>query len=219
MSTNSINIIYFHGKPCSGKDTQAELLSNSLKKTEKISTGEIFRGALSQEGRYAKYYKDLEKDIETVKNGGFIEDGTIVNIVKKEIRRCFKEGKRNFVFTGFPRTLNQSNLFNEMLLELNDRFYINENHFFLDISDETATKRSEERLRLNLKQGLKLRDEDRTEAFVKRLDIFREKTLPMILNIKESGRLKTINGEGRIEIIETEIALYLGRILSGKERR
>ncbi|MBU0998433.1 nucleoside monophosphate kinase [Patescibacteria group bacterium] len=215
---NDINIICFHGKPCAGKDTQANKLISTFNDSIKISTGEIFRGAKSKKGDFAKYYLALEKDIEVVNAGGLIRDEVITPIVGEVIENNISEGKRTFLFTGFPRTSPQVKEFNKMLPNLNSNL-IKEKHIFLDISDETAIKRSEIRKEGAIFNNQKTRTEDETNAFLKRLEDFKGLTLPMIKQIKKSGKLITIDGEKTIDEVSFETLASLGLIQTSKERR
>jgi len=92
MEKQKLHIIYFHGLPCAGKDTQAEILLSKSEKPVKISTGEIFRGAIKQTGKHAKYYPYIEEDIENVFKGGLIENHIHLKIdgetaIKRSVKR------------------------------------------------------------------------------------------------------------------------------------
>jgi len=216
MEKQKLHIIYFHGMPCAGKDTQAEMLLNESEKPVKISTGEIFRGAIKQTGKHAKYYPYIEEDIENVFKGGLIQDKNIIEVVRLEIKQVIDEGKRTIIFTGFPRTSNQSSLFDQLVSQLKDKYDIEENHIHLKIDGETAIKRSVKRMNDREKSGLDIRKEDRD--FGKRLVEFKEKTLPMIEKLEKEGRLITIDGAQKIEKVTQEINIHLEGFKPGKER-
>ena len=216
MEKGKLHIIYFHGMPCAGKDTQADKLLNQSEKPVKISTGEMFRGAISQTGKYAKYYPYIEEDIPTVLDGGLIRDKNIIEVVRLEIEQVIDEGKRTIIFTGFPRTLNQSIRFDQLVSELKDKYDMKEKHIHLKIDGETAIKRSVERMNETKRLGLKIRKEDRD--FGKRLAVFKDKTLPMIEELKTKGRLIIIDGTPKIEEVTREINMHLEGFKPGKER-
>lgn len=214
-----VNVICFHGKPCAGKDTQAEILLNEFNNSIKISTGEIFRGAKNKEGEFAKYHETLKEDIEVVNAGGLIRDEVIIGIVGEVIKNYISEGKSTFIFTGFPRTVPQVDKFNQMLLDFNSDYHIKKTHFFLDISNKIAIERSQIRREEDILCNQKPRTEDEPIAFFKRLMVFDNLTLPMINQIKESEKLLTLDASKTINEISLETLTSLGILRSNKERR
>jgi len=213
-----LKIIVPFGKPCSGKDTQSEKLLNFLDASIKISTGEILRSAQNQEGEFKEYYEDLKADFEEVNKGGYIKDEHILGVVKKVLAKYLLEGKRTFVFSGFPRTIPQEEIFGEMLNELSSKFNITRKNFLLNVSDETARERSQKRINENIKDGIPPRPEDMGENFEIRLTKFKEKTEPLISHLKEKNNLIVVDGSLPPEEVFPEIYLHLEGFQSGKER-
>jgi adenylate kinase len=219
MSIENLNIITLYGKPCSGKDNLAEKLLLIFDKSIKISTGEILRGAQEQKGVYAKYYDDLKEDFENVNNAGYIKDENVIKVVKKVMEECISEGKRSFIFSGFPRTINQYDIFNTMLIDLNQRFSIKENYFELEISDDIAKERASKRIESDLRKNVSPRKEDLDGKFDKRLLEFEEKTLPMIRYIESINRLIKIDASKSKDQVFSEVLIHLEGVHPGKERR
>ena len=218
MEKQKLHIIYFHGMPCAGKDTQADKLLNQSEKPVKISTGEIFRDAIKQTGQYAKYYSYIEEDKETVFNGGLIQDKNIIEVVRLEIKQVINEGKRTIIFTGFPRTSEQSSRFDKIVSRLSNEYHIDEKNVYLKIDGGTAIKRSVKRADDAEKFGSDIRKEDDPKKFGKRIVEFKEKTLLMIEKLKEKGRLITIDGTQEIKNVAQEINVHLEGFKPGKER-
>lgn len=203
---NSTNFIYINGKGSCGKDTQAELIVEKLgEKTIKLSTGDIYREARDGTGEYGKYHDLIAPFIEEVdKNGGYVSDEVIFNIVKVVVFDKLLEGKETLVFTGFPRTIIQQELMDELTKSLDgaDSQYI---HF--DISDKTSRERATIRRQKSKEQNLPIRPDDQEEVVERRLKTFKELTYPMLLHLDRQSRLISINAEGTIEDIEKETSL------------
>lgn len=102
---SSLNFIFINGRGSSGKDTQADKIVEQNPHAIRISTGDIYRGAKTQEGQYAKFYKQIEPYIERVDKGGLLPDEVMLPIVNQVIEGHIQDGKNTFIFTGFPRTI------------------------------------------------------------------------------------------------------------------
>jgi len=213
-----LKIIVPFGKPCSGKDTQSEKLLNFLDASIKISTGEILRSAQNQEGEFKEYYEDLKADFEEVDKGGYIKDEHILGVVKKVLAKYLIEGRKTFVFSGFPRTIPQEEIFEEMLNKLGSNFNITRNNFLLNVSDETARERSQKRIDENIKDGIPPRPEDMGENFEIRLTKFKEKTEPLISHLKGKNNLIVIDGSLSSKEVFSKIYSHLEEFYLGKER-
>jgi adenylate kinase family enzyme len=209
-----LTFIFINGRPCAGKDTQADLIVEALGSSAvKISTGEIFRGAKANKGEYAKYHDALEFCVSHVDSGGLIPDKDIVAIVEKVIRDKVEGGITTLVFTGFPRTIGQ-------LREIDRLFKDDIKHFLsFEVSEETAKSRAELRIDSDLKKGVPPRPEDMGDSFMKRQVEYSTKTLPMLKRLDMEGRLHKIDGEREIEKIrqETEGVIKGERFLTHKE--
>lgn len=207
---SSINFIFINGKGSCGKDTQADILINSLGKTAiRLSTGDIYREARDGTGEYGKYHDLIAPFIEEVdKNGGYVSDEIIFNIVKVVVFDKLSEGKESLVFTGFPRTIIQQELMDELIksLEGADSQYI---HF--DISDEVSRERAAIRRRTDKKQNHPIRPDDQEEVVERRLKTFKELTYPMLLKLDIEGRLICIDAEGTIADIEKETSVRISK--------
>lgn len=178
------------GAPGSGKGTQAELLSKSLK-IPHISTGAILRSQASLDPKLRKIMAE----------GKFLSDEMMLSIIKKR----FKESdcKKGWILDGYPRTTVQAeNL--EAILSKTPKVLL----LVLD-DDEIKIRLSNRRTCENCgaiyhlinnppevenkcdQCGGKLyqRDDDKPEVIKNRLKIYHEKTAPLISFYKEMGAL------------------------------
>jgi len=200
-----LQFTFWLGKSASGKDTQAEIIEGKLPNTIRRSTGDIFRSAKYGVGEFAKYHSILEPYINNVDSGGLIPDEPIVNIVNEVILEDIKAGKRTFLYTGFPRTVIQLNLIDEMFRNIsNTDFEIKTDYIYYSVTDETARERAEKRYQFALDMGETPRDDDTPEAFEKKLQDFYKLTKPLIQRLSIEDRLTIINSEKTIPEIEIE---------------
>ncbi len=104
-----MNAIILLGPPGAGKGTLAESLRDETDFIH-VSTGDMLRAAIkagSPIGPGAKVF--MEK-------GELVPDPVILSIIKERIAQA--AGDARFMFDGFPRTLEQAKLFDQLLTEI-----------------------------------------------------------------------------------------------------
>jgi len=198
------------GPPGSGKGTLAELFCNATKIVP-ISTGNIFRKHIADQDELGKQVKEL------VDKGKFVSDELTIKIIKKRLAQ--EDVKDSFLLDGFPRTLNQA----RNLLEITSLT----GAIFIQLTDEEVIRRLSRRrvcptcgasyhLDFNKpkeeglcdidKQKLIIREDDKPEIVVKRLQIYKDKTEPIINLLKEKNiPMKTVRGNYDIKTESQEI--------------
>lgn len=213
MGKSQLQFIFFLGKSAVGKDTQAEIVEKRIPNAIRRSTGDIFRSAKYNIGEFAKYHNILEPYINNVDSGGLIPDEPIVNIVNEVILEDIKAGKRTFLYTGFPRTVIQLNLIDEMIAKMSKAgFEIKTDYIYYSVSDDTAKERARKRYQQEL------RDDDKPESFDKKLQDFYSLTKPLVQRLLIENRLIAINAEKSISEIEDETTTRLLGV-GGRERK
>lgn len=182
-----MNIILI-APPAAGKGTQSELICNKYD-IKHISTGDLIRAVINSNN---------EKSIElkkTIEQGKLVSDEFVLDLIKDEI----KDGN-SYIFDGFPRTVNQAKLFDELLEKLNKKIdYV----IYLDINKEMASKRILGRLSCSncgkvyndqIEESmpkingicddcnieLSKRNDDNEETFNKRFDTYMSETKPLL---------------------------------------
>ena len=196
------------GAPGAGKGTQALRIAEQYG-VPHISSGDIFRKNLKEGtelGLRAKAYMD---------EGLLVPDELTTDLVISRLRE--EDCKDGYVLDGFPRTLPQARALSEKLKSEGTRI-----DFALDIevSDEEIVSRVSGR-RICPKCGagfhtlynkpqidsicdicgaeLKMRDDDRPETVLKRLEVYHAETEPLIAYYKEEGILRTVDGSQSID--------------------
>lgn len=208
------------GPPGAGKGTQGKLLRERFEACQ-ISTGDILRKAVADKtplGKEAESY---------LSRGELVPDDVIVRLVGERLKQ--KDCANGFVLDGFPRTLPQAESLEEILktmaLPLNAVLSIQVPHDV--IVQRLAGRRNCQNCgalyHVNFDPpsngetcdrcdgGLQQRDDDREETITTRLQVYESQTAPLANYYRERGKLREINGVGKVEDIEKRIVEALGR--------
>ncbi len=193
------------GPPGAGKGTQAQLLVERYQLTH-VSSGEIFRHNLRRGtplGLQAKEYMD---------RGELVPDEVVIDIMLNKIMSIHAD--EGFILDGFPRNTRQAEDLEEALIlkarnvdrvlhidvpedELSRR--LGGRHVCRDcqapytITDSTNISACE---RCN--GELYQRDDDRPEAVQKRIDVYRDETMPVLDFYRQRGLLSDIPGQNSV---------------------
>ncbi|OFM57208.1 adenylate kinase [Corynebacterium sp. HMSC058E07] len=167
------------GPPGAGKGTQASLLSDALK-IPHISTGDLFRANISQGtdlGKQAQEYMDAGKLVPTSVTANMVRD-----------RLSQDDAANGFLLDGFPRTIEQAELLEQMLQE--DGYSLDAVINYV-VSEDVVVDRM-------LARG---RNDDNEDTIRTRLEVYRNETAPLIDHYKDI--LLNIDAEGTVEDIST----------------
>lgn len=197
-----MNIIML-GAQGTGKGTVAGIISEQIGLPQ-ISTGDIFRKNISE-----KTPLGVEAD-KYISKGNLVPDDITVPMV--EDRLTWDDAKNGVILDGFPRTIEQAEKLDEILSGLGKKvdLVINLVTPKEEIIDRMLTRRvctnQECKATYNTKlhppkvegicdkcgSPLKQRDDDSNpEAIKRRLEIYEEKTAPLVEYYQEKGVLKT----------------------------
>lgn len=168
------------GPQGSGKTTQAKILAEKLG-YKYLGTGEMFREIIQKkESGYEKLVALFEK-------GELVDDATTCELVKNILNK--PEFLNGVVVDGYPRTVNQKNIFDP---EFDIIIYIK-------VSDEIAITRLTQRGRAD----------DTTEIIKKRLELYHHETGPLLDIFLNEGKLWVVDGEQSIEQVTKQIFKHL----------
>jgi adenylate kinase len=187
-----IPCIILAGPPGCGKGTQAKLVSKGMR-WKHVSTGDILRTSDN---------KEVKK---MMKTGELLPD----ELVGKELISYLKDYSKHhdpkgFIFDGYPRNLSQRDIFDEIckVNKLN-LVYV----FFLNAPESLLKKRITDR---GKKSG---RSDDKSEkAFEKRMEEYKEQTLPMIESMRNGGNFLEISANKDMDEISSMIFKKLSEI-------
>lgn len=201
------------GPPGAGKGTQAAVLSENLK-IPHISTGDIFRANIkggTPLGLLAKSYID---------SGRLVPDDVTIDIVGS--RLADEDCNTGFIMDGFPRTIPQARMFDEMLNNCNASV---EAVINITADDNVIVKRLSGRRMCSCgrtyhvdnnppkvegvcdvcNSKLYIRDDDKEETVKERLRTYHEQTSPLIDYYQKKGILRNFDGTKPIEVTTGEI--------------
>ncbi|HPW90586.1 MAG TPA: adenylate kinase [Paludibacteraceae bacterium] len=176
-----LNIVIF-GPPGSGKGTQSKLIAEKYQLVH-LSTGDMLRAEIARGTEVGKQVDKL------ISNGNFAPDDIIIDMINHEIN-AHKQNCNGFIFDGFPRTVAQAKALDVLLAEHDKKLTL-----MLDLHVEENVLI--ERL---LKRGLTSgRADDNLEVIKKRLEIHKEKSLPVLNYYKNTGRYVSVPNSSTIE--------------------
>ena len=212
-------IIFIYGLPGCGKGTQSLLLKERMSFIH-LSTGDIIRDII-------KNKKDGWEVLNKYSSSGYLVPDEIVNDLF--MRAIDEKGYgHNYIIDGYPRTINQLKLIEK---NLEDKKDIDILHIYLSCSEESIIRRITSRrtcmgcgtiYNINLDNDLEKcklcgaqlyqRVDDSYEVIKNRIDEYTSKTIPVILQLKNEGKLIEINGEREAEDIYVDVV----NIIKGK---
>lgn len=177
--------LLFLGPPGAGKGTQAQLLAGRRSLLH-LSTGELLRAEVSAGS-------ELGREAEAVMaRGELVSDRLVLAIVRHRL----EEHRGGWVLDGFPRNLAQAEALDALLQELGQQIEL---VVLLELDDAALIQRL-------LDRG---RDDD-TEAVIRnRLEVYREKTSPLVDHYRERGQLREVEASGSIDAIGDRIDALL----------
>ena len=207
------------GAPGAGKGTQAKMIAEKYS-IPHISTGDIFRANIkngSELGKKAKSFID---------KGQLVPDELTLDLIMDR----FKEDdcKNGYVLDGFPRTIPQAEALDEALKANGEKvdFAID-----IDVPDENIVRRMGGRRACvncgatyhivysptkvegkcdKCGEELIVRDDDKPETVLSRLEVYHNQTQPLIDYYNEQGILKSVDGTIDMKDVFNEIVKILG---------
>mgnify|MGYP001177328831 FL=1 len=179
------------GPPGCGKGTQSKLLverNNFLQ----LSTGDLLREETSN--RESRYGEEINR---IMKNGDLVPDKIVIDLIIEKITNF---SDQNLIFDGFPRNINQASVLDQSL----DSISVNLDHAILiDVDFGILEERIKNRVKENNNQ--QQRQDDNLETLLKRIEVYKKDTFPIIDYYKKKGILKTIDGMKSIDEVSNEI--------------
>lgn len=208
-----IRIILF-GAPGVGKGTQAKILSSRLN-IPHISTGDILREAVKNKSPLGIQASEI------MSRGELVPDELMIEIIKYTLNQ--EKCKNGFILDGFPRTLNQAKVLEQLLsdLKLNNIFHINlnanEEEIIRRLTNRRACKVCQSIFSLNEIQykekcpvcnspnSFYQRDDDKEDVIRNRLEVFKQTTQQVLDYYDRKGTLINVNGLAPIDEVTSQI--------------
>jgi adenylate kinase len=195
-----LHLIIF-GPPGSGKGTQSCRIVSKYKLIH-ISTGDLFRKEMARG-------TDLGREIAM-----FIDKGMLVpdDIVIKELQQAVDEYccDSGFIFDGFPRTLAQAQMLDNMLEGMEKPVDL---VLSVEVSEEELTKR------LMGRSEDSGRSDDNADIIKKRIEVYKAQSMPLISFYSRQGKLVKVNGMDPVDDVFEKISLAVDTYIEKKEIR
>ena len=177
--------LIFLGAPGAGKGTQAARISAALA-VPAISTGDIIRTAIKEGAPLGVQFKSY------IDKGSLVPDELVCAMVKERLAQ--PDCANGFILDGFPRTIEQAKFLDENGINI-DRVVD------IEVSDDDIVKRmggrrfcpqcqrtyhvlynkpAEEGVCDDCKVALCIRDDDKPETVLHRLEVYHAQTEPLI---------------------------------------
>jgi adenylate kinase len=179
--------IVLMGPPGAGKGTQAVVVAERLG-IPHISTGEIFRGHLAQGtplGIAAGMYME---------RGNYVPDRITNAMVRNRLAQ--PDAAEGFLLDGYPRTLDQVAVLDEMLADVGLKL---DHVVELTVNTDEVVKRLLKRAQ---EQG---RADDTEEVIRRRMEVYVEQTEPLTTVYAQQGLLVHVDGMGGIDEVRDRV--------------
>jgi len=190
-----VNFLIF-GPPGSGKGTQSVRLAEKFNLIH-LSTGDMLRAEITAGTELGKKMSLI------MSKGELVPDEVVIEMIAYKIDHS--KGSAGFLFDGFPRTVAQTVSLEKML---NDRGMKIDQMLVLDVDHDELVKR------LIARAELSGRPDDKDPAVIEnRIDVYKEKTEPIINYCNQKGLYQPVNGMGTIDDIFKRLSDYMKKLV------
>jgi adenylate kinase len=204
------------GAPGAGKGTQAKFICEKYN-IPQISTGDMLRNAIksgSKLGLQAKAVMD---------SGALVSDEIVISLVQERIKQ--DDCRNGFLFDGFPRTIAQADSlavagitvntvieidvpFPEIIARLSGRrVHIASGRTYHVVYNPPKEENKDDITH----EELIHRDDDKKDTVIKRLEVYRQQTEPLInyYSHRQDVRYIRINGNQNVEAVKQQIIEFI----------
>ena len=200
--------LLLYGAPGSGKGTQANMLRTRFG-IPHIATGDMLRAEIAAGTELGRQAQPI------LAAGKYVSDDIMIGMIRNRLRR--PDCQTGFIIDGFPRTVPQANALDTLMVELGKRF---DRVIYLKVPIEELLRRLSGRLVCPRCQRtyppgtaaceadggeLVQREDDKPEAVRPRIEIYLEKTIPVLDHYRAAGLVSEIDGRGTIEEISRQV--------------
>lgn len=195
--------LIFLGPPGAGKGTLAARAVDILK-VPHISTGVIFRSAIAAKSPLGLTVKAI------IDAGKLVDDNTTIALVKERLAQ--EDARNGYILDGFPRTITQAeSLAGFSAVDRVVNFDIPDPEILERLSGRRVCRNcghnfhiffdppKEERVCDHCGGEIYTREDDKAEAVLKRLEVYRAQTAPLIDYYRGKGILTNVDARPKVE--------------------
>ncbi len=209
------------GPPGAGKGSQSSKIVERYNMPS-ISTGQMFRDAFN------KGEKIGVEAMQFIKKGELVSDEITNQIVRLRLNEA--DAQTNFLLDGYPRTVNQAIALDKMLAEMGTKLdaviniLASHDVLFERMEQRRVCKQCGATYHMKFKRPaidnvcdlcggeLYQRPDDSHESVKRRLEIYEDKTKPLLDYYDEKGILYNVNGMQEFDNVYDDILLVLDTI-------
>jgi adenylate kinase len=169
------------GAPGAGKGTQAVRMAEHFGLVH-ISSGDLLRKHVAAETNIGRQIRGY------LANGDLVPDAIVMDLLRKPILAANAAG--GYILDGFPRTVEQARAAHKVALELGVAVQV---VVHLEVAHDELMRRLVER---GAESG---RSDDNAEVIAHRLDVYDEKTRPMLDYYAAREELVSVDGSRPVE--------------------
>jgi adenylate kinase len=208
-----VNLLLY-GAPGSGKGTQANMLRSRFG-IPHIATGDMLRAEIQRGTELGLQAQPI------LAQGGYVPDDIMIGMIRDRLKR--PDCANGFVLDGFPRTIPQAQALDTLMHELGKRF---DRVLYLKVETPELLRRLSGRLvcpacQRTYQPGtekckvddtpLVQREDDMQEAVKPRIEIYLNKTIPVLDHYRGDGLVSEIDGRGTIDDITSQVLAAIGQ--------
>lgn len=203
------------GPPGSGKGTQAKILSKKIN-IPQVSTGDLFRENI-------KNKTELGIKAKEVMDKGYLVPDAVTNAMAKE-RLERNDCKKGYILDGYPRTVPQAEFLDSIQkIDKVINFELSEEEVIKRISGRRTCSKCGEMFHIIFKKPQKenicdvcnsdliQRPDDQPESVIKRLEVYKKQTEPLIEYFTSQGKIININAFPEIDKIAKKVIKVLDK--------
>jgi adenylate kinase len=202
-----VNLLLY-GAPGSGKGTQANMLVDHFG-IPHIATGDMLRAEIQAGTPLGRKAQPI------LAAGQYVSDEIMIGMIRNRLHK--PDCTRGFIMDGFPRTVPQAEALDILMQDLGRRF---DRVLYLRVDTDELLRRLSGRLVCSRCQRtyppataecvadgspLVQREDDKAEAVRPRIDIYLQKTIPVLDHYRGGGLVSQIDGMGTIDSISRQV--------------
>jgi adenylate kinase len=190
-----LNIVLF-GPPGAGKGTQAQFLVDNFN-LEHLSTGDLLRSQIAQRTELGLKAEAI------IGRGELVPDEVVIGMIMIKLQES--ENCNGFVFDGFPRTVDQARALDVLLREQKTSI---SGMLSLIVEKQELINRLLERGKISGRT-----DDKDVSVIGNRINVYNQKTAPLIDFYSEQGKYFPVEGMGTISDIADRLKSVIENLL------
>jgi adenylate kinase len=197
-------ILILLGPPGAGKGTQAQRIVER-RKIPQLSTGDMLRAERDSGSA-------LGKEVKAIMDGGnLVSDEIIEKLLTARIKQ--PDCKKGFILDGAVRTVGQAKMIDKVLKKDKRALDV---VIELVVDEDELVNRLKKRVADTLAAGKPVRPDDNEATFRKRQRVYREETAPLIPFYEKQGKLRKVDGMGKVAEVAAAIDAILDEFAAEK---